>query len=77
MKKTRCSLNWQCPNCGRIYTFEHWSEGEELKIIFSCPKENIAPETSMTFTCNKCGWEFKIWVEKEEMELLPLLSPCP
>jgi len=44
VKEKLCSLNWQCPKCGKKYAFGHWPEREELKIIFSCPKENIAPE---------------------------------
>jgi len=67
MKKTRCSLNWQCPNCGKIYTFRHWQEGEEVKIIFFCPKKKDLSENSINFNC-ECGWKFRIWIEKEEVE---------
>jgi len=72
MKETFCSLNWQCPKCGKKGTFGHWPEGEELKIIFSCPDKNensiaYQSQLSITFHC-ECGWEFRIWVEKEEAE---------
>ena len=66
MKEKFCKLIWQCPKCGKKYTFAHWPEGEELKIKFFCPKENLS-ENSINFNC-KCGWKFRIWIEKEEVE---------
>ena len=65
MKEKLCSLNWQCPKCGKKYTFAHWSEGEELRIIFSCPNKDLS-ENAITFDC-ECDWKFKVWMEKEEV----------
>ena len=66
-KETLCSLNWQCPKCGKKYAFVHWPEGDEFTMTFSCPKEKDVSENSITFDC-ECGWKFRIWMEKEEVE---------
>ncbi|MHA1396121.1 MAG: hypothetical protein ACTSSF_00125 [Candidatus Heimdallarchaeaceae archaeon] len=68
MKEKLCKLIWQCPNCGKIYTFGHWPEGEELKIIFSCPNKKNISDNAINFNCSECGWKFRIWMEKEEVE---------
>ena len=69
MKEKLCKLIWQCPKCGKKYTFTYWSEGEELRIIFSCPNKDLS-ENAINFNCDKCGWKFKIWMEKEEVEYI-------
>jgi len=68
MKEKLCSLNWQCPKCSKKYTFAHWPEGEEFTMTLSCPKEEgVVSKNSITFHC-ECGWQFRIWVEEEEVE---------
>jgi len=68
MKETRYNFNWRCPKCGKKHTFAHLLKGEKFVITF--PKDDddiIMPHTLAKFICNKCGCEFKIWVEEEEV----------
>jgi len=69
MKEVLCRLIWKCPKCGKKHKSMHWPEGEELKIIFSCPnKGKSISSDAINFICGECGWKFRVWIEKEEVK---------
>jgi len=55
------SLRWKCPKCGKTNIIKEAPEEEYSKFIIECPFSNGA---SITFVCDECGCEFKLWVEE-------------